>query len=169
MSEEKHRLTVRALQARAAHPAAFIGESAGYVPLPSSSGHAVVFARTEGELPVVITVATRVAMELEHLGGWGDHTVTLPDGEWHDTLTGTMFDGGQAVKHRAREGVVPLAVRKGHCVVTPPAEVLQFHGHPSGDRDDDGKLALGASKDHRVARRGGQGHVAGGLANESCG
>jgi len=96
ISEEKHRLTVRALQARATHPAAFIGESAGYVPLPSSSGHAVVFARTEGEFPVVITVATRVAMELERLGSWGDHTVTLPDGEWRDTLTGTMFDGGQA-------------------------------------------------------------------------
>ncbi|MBC7299055.1 MAG: hypothetical protein H5T82_09185 [Demequina sp.] len=96
LSEEKHRLTLRALQARLAHSAAFVGELAGYVPLPSSSGHAVVFARTEAEIPVVITVATRVAMELEHLGGWGEHTVTLPDGRWLDTLTGATFDGGQA-------------------------------------------------------------------------
>ncbi len=96
LSEEKHRLTVRTLQARAAHSAAFVGEPAGYLPLPSSSGHAVVFARTEDEIPAVITVATRVAMELEHLGGWGEHTVTLPEGQWRDTLTDTVFDGGQA-------------------------------------------------------------------------
>jgi (1->4)-alpha-D-glucan 1-alpha-D-glucosylmutase len=96
LSEEKHRVTVRALQARAAHPNAFIGEPAGYVPLPSSSDHAVVFARTEGDVPAVMTVATRAAMELQHLGGWGDHTVTLPDGQWRDCLTGTVCDGGQA-------------------------------------------------------------------------
>lgn len=96
LSEEKHRVTARALHARTAHREAFVGETAGYVPLPSSSGHAVVFARTENDIPAVVTIATRVAMELEHLGGWGEHTVTLPEGSWVDTLTGTVFDGGQA-------------------------------------------------------------------------
>lgn len=96
LSEDKHRVTARALHVRASHPGSFVGEGAGYVPLPSSSGHAVVFARTEDEVPHVITIATRVAIELEHLGGWGEHTVTLPDGSWHDALTGTVFDGGQA-------------------------------------------------------------------------
>ncbi len=96
MSEDKHRVTARALQARATHPGAFIGESAGYAPLPSSSGHAVVFARTEDDVPQVITVATRIAIELDNLGGWGDHTVTLPEGMWQDALTGAELEGGQA-------------------------------------------------------------------------
>jgi len=64
------------------------------VPLPSSSGHAVVFARTVADTAEVITVATRVGMELQRLGGWGEHTVTLPEGEWRDVLTGTTTDGG---------------------------------------------------------------------------
>jgi (1->4)-alpha-D-glucan 1-alpha-D-glucosylmutase len=64
------------------------------VPLPSSSGHAVVFARTDADEAQVITVATRVHMELQRLGGWGEHTVTLPEGEWLDVLTGITTAGG---------------------------------------------------------------------------
>lgn len=94
LSEEKLRVTARALAARAAHPAAFVGEAAGYLPLASSSGHAVVFARTVSDEPEVITVATRVGLELEHLGGWGEHTVTLPEGTWRDVLTDATFEGG---------------------------------------------------------------------------
>jgi len=96
LSEEKHRVVARALATRRDHPGAFIGEGAGYVPLPASSGHAVVFARTEGDVPAVVTVATRVGLELQHLGGWGDHTVTLPDGRWRDVLTHVETDGGPA-------------------------------------------------------------------------
>ena len=94
LSEEKHRLTARALHARVNHAGAFVGEFAGYVPLPSSSGHAVVFARTEDERAAVITVATRLALELEKLGGWGEHTVTLPEGHWRDAFTGVEVEGG---------------------------------------------------------------------------
>ena len=94
LSEEKHRVVARALAARRDHRGAFMGPDAGYVPLPSSSGHAVVFARTVADTAEVITVATRVGMELQRLGGWGEHTVTLPEGEWRDVLTGTTTDGG---------------------------------------------------------------------------
>ncbi len=94
LSDEKLRVTARALAARASHPDAFVGEAAGYLPLASSSGHAVVFARTIGDVPEVITVATRVGLELEHLGGWSEHTVTLPEGTWRDVLTETTFGGG---------------------------------------------------------------------------
>ncbi len=33
-------------------------------------------------------------MTLHRLGGWGDHTVALPDGTWQDLLTGRSWDGG---------------------------------------------------------------------------
>ncbi|MDN4482105.1 malto-oligosyltrehalose synthase [Demequina lignilytica] len=94
LDEEKMRVTHEALRLRRLHPGAFIGPSAGYHPLASSSGHAVVFARTDGDEPVVVTVATRVALELERLGGWAEHTVQLPDGEWHDTIGRRTFAGG---------------------------------------------------------------------------
>jgi (1->4)-alpha-D-glucan 1-alpha-D-glucosylmutase len=89
-------VTTAALHARRAHPGAFIGETAGYIPLPSSSGHAVVFARTHSDEPRVITVATRLGIELDRLGGWGEHTVTLPAGDWRDALTGAEFEGDTA-------------------------------------------------------------------------
>lgn len=94
LNDEKMHVTTAALHARRAHPQAFVGVNAGYVPLPSSSGHAVVFARTEEDEPRVITVATRLGIELERLGGWSDHTVTLPDGQWQDVLTGAEVEGG---------------------------------------------------------------------------
>jgi (1->4)-alpha-D-glucan 1-alpha-D-glucosylmutase len=96
LSEEKHRVVNRALIARRDHQDAFVGPDAGYVPLPSSSGHAIVFARTNAEGAQVVTVATRAGMELQRLGGWGEHTVTLPEGQWRDVLTGTTMDGGAA-------------------------------------------------------------------------
>ncbi|SEI88132.1 malto-oligosyltrehalose synthase [Demequina mangrovi] len=92
--EEKLLVTAAALRLRRDHPDAFTGDQAGYVPLPASSGHAVVFARTAGEEPVAVTVATRAALELEHLGGWGEHTVQLPEGEWRDVIGRQTFEGG---------------------------------------------------------------------------
>jgi (1->4)-alpha-D-glucan 1-alpha-D-glucosylmutase len=94
LAEEKHWVTACALRARRAHRDAFVGETSGYRALASSSGHAVVFTRTAARTPSVVAVATRVALELEHLGGWGDATVQLPDGSWRDALTGTAHSGG---------------------------------------------------------------------------
>ncbi|MDN4472735.1 malto-oligosyltrehalose synthase [Demequina zhanjiangensis] len=94
LSEEKLMVTARALRIRRDHRDAFIGDSAGYQALASSSGHAVVFARTVGDRPEVVTVATRVALELERLGGWADATVQLPEGTWTDVLGKASFEGG---------------------------------------------------------------------------
>ena len=96
LSEEKLLITARTLHARNARPGAFTGTSAGYSPLPSSSGHAVVFARSEADAPAVVTIATRLAIELERRGGWGEHSVTLPEGEWVDAFTGASHAGGSA-------------------------------------------------------------------------
>ncbi len=92
--EEKLLVTMRALHARRDHREAFVGDAAGYQALASSSGHAVVFARTIGERAEIVTVATRVALELEKLGGWADTTVQLPEGRWRDVIGKAEFDGG---------------------------------------------------------------------------
>lgn len=94
LAEEKLQVTARALHVRRDHPDAFTGDAAGYQALPSSSGHAVVFARTVADEAVAITVATRVALDLDRLGGWADHTVQLPEGTWHDVIGKSEFAGG---------------------------------------------------------------------------
>ncbi|WP_430869112.1 malto-oligosyltrehalose synthase [Demequina aurantiaca] len=94
LAEEKLQVTARALHARLDHQNAFTGPEAGYLPLPSSSGHAVVFARTVADDPQVVTVATRVALDLKNLGGWAEHTVQLPAGTWRDVIGRATFEGG---------------------------------------------------------------------------
>ncbi len=94
LAEEKLLVTSRALRTRKAHAAAFVGEQAGYQPLPCSSGNALAFARTDAGAPRAITLATRLALSLARFGGWGEHTVALPDGDWHDALTGRDLPGG---------------------------------------------------------------------------
>lgn len=96
LDEEKLLVTSRALHVRRDAPEAFIGEGTGYAPLPTSSGFAVAFARTAGGDPRAITVATRLPVALERFGGWGEHSLTLPEGRWRDVLTGGEHDGGTA-------------------------------------------------------------------------
>ncbi len=43
---------------------------------------------------MAVTVATRLALALDRLGGWGEHAVVLPDGDWHDLLTDRVVAGG---------------------------------------------------------------------------
>jgi len=31
---------------------------------------------------------------VDRLGGWGEHTVALPEGDWHDVLADRPVDGG---------------------------------------------------------------------------
>ncbi|WP_084039596.1 malto-oligosyltrehalose synthase [Demequina sp. NBRC 110053] len=109
LDDEKLLVTARALAARRDHPEAFTGPGSGYHPLPSSSGHAVVFARSVDEQPQVITVATRLGLDLERLGGWRDHTVTLPSGRWADALTGRVHEGG-TVELAALLSALPVAL-----------------------------------------------------------
>ncbi len=97
LGDEKLALTATALRLRRTRPRAFVGPDAGYVPLPTSTGHAFAFARTEAGAPMAITVATRLTVALTALGGWGEHTVVLPEGRWRDALAGPnapVLDGG---------------------------------------------------------------------------
>lgn len=111
LSEEKLWVTATALAARRREADAFVSPGAGYVPLASSSGNAVVFARTVRDEPRVIAVATRAATELDRLGGWREHSVQLPDGAWTDALTGASFSGATRLAQLLKSLPVALLVR----------------------------------------------------------
>ncbi|MFC5382494.1 malto-oligosyltrehalose synthase [Aquipuribacter nitratireducens] len=94
LDDEKLLVTSRALRLRRRRPGAFRGPAAGYAPVPTSTGNALAFARGSLEAPDVLLVATRRPGELDRLGGWGRHTIALPEGTWTDVLTGRGHDGG---------------------------------------------------------------------------
>ncbi len=95
LAEEKLHLTRAILRLRRRRPDAFVGAQATYRPLPSSTGHAVCFAR--GEDPQVVTVAARLHRVIENQHGFTEHSVVLPGGRWRDVLSGSEFDGGSAL------------------------------------------------------------------------
>ncbi|MGL5858759.1 MAG: malto-oligosyltrehalose synthase [Angustibacter sp.] len=96
LDDEKLLVTSRALRLRREQPSWFTGRSASYVPVATSTEHAVAFGRAgTAEHPAVIAVATRRVGALERGGGWQQHTIDLPDGQgWRDLLTGRTVTGG---------------------------------------------------------------------------
>lgn len=54
----------------------------------SAAGHVVAYDRGGA-----ISVVTRLPVGLAAAGGWGDTTLDLPEGRWHDVLTGLDTDG----------------------------------------------------------------------------
>ncbi|WP_336321773.1 malto-oligosyltrehalose synthase [Streptomyces lavendofoliae] len=94
--DEKTAVTRAALWLRRRHPEAF-GASGTYRPLTASgpaAGHCVAFSRS-GE---TVTAVTRLSLRLAESGGWGDTSLTLPEGRWFDAVdVGREFRGGEAV------------------------------------------------------------------------
>jgi (1->4)-alpha-D-glucan 1-alpha-D-glucosylmutase len=97
LSDEKLLVTASALRLRRDRPEWFTGPGAVYRPLPTSTGNAVAFGRGEGDALAAVTVVTRLPVALERHGGWGEHTLTLPEGEWLDRLTGRRVEGGSVL------------------------------------------------------------------------
>jgi (1->4)-alpha-D-glucan 1-alpha-D-glucosylmutase len=93
---EKLLVTSRALRLRREHPEWFVGPDATYLPVATSSGNALAFARGDAAGPAAVTVATRLPVALARHGGWYEHTVALPAGSWTDVLTGRPVAGGSA-------------------------------------------------------------------------
>jgi len=94
LADEKLLLTSATLRVRRELREAIIGPEAGFVPLAHSSGHAITYARTVAGDPRIAVVATRLAASVERMGGWAEHTVALPEGDWQDVLTGRAVAGG---------------------------------------------------------------------------
>ena len=96
LDDEKLWLTHRALRMRREWPELFRGRDAAYLPLATTTGHAVAFGRAVGDGPVeAVTVVTRLAHGLAQRGGWGEAWISLPEGEWQDLLSGTVVAGGR--------------------------------------------------------------------------
>jgi (1->4)-alpha-D-glucan 1-alpha-D-glucosylmutase len=98
LDDEKLLVTSRLLRLRREHPEWFVGPAAGYAPVATSTGNAVAFARgrpADAETGAhVVAVATRLPVALTRRGGWGEHSIALPGGQWRDLLTGTAIEGG---------------------------------------------------------------------------
>lgn len=93
LDDEKLLVVSRTLRVRRDHPEVFAG---AYSPVPTTNGNAVAFSRGPAENPAVVAVATRLPVSLERLGGWGEHTLTLPEGLWRNVFTGAEVPGGAA-------------------------------------------------------------------------
>jgi len=102
LDDEKLRVTARALGVRRDLPGVFVGEGTTYAGLPTTSEHALAFARGDSGGPRVVTVATRAAGLLVAAGGFADATVTLPAGTWTDVLSDdeAVLDGGEVLLTR---------------------------------------------------------------------
>ncbi len=90
LDDEKLLVTHRALMLRKELPEVF-GDRGDYQPLVGTSRHLVGFLRG-GE---VATLVTRAANRLDVAGGWGEATVTLPEGLWRDELSGVLHGGAE--------------------------------------------------------------------------
>ncbi|WP_432570373.1 malto-oligosyltrehalose synthase [Kineococcus sp. SYSU DK005] len=114
LEDEKLLVVSRTLRVRRDHAEWFIGDEAGYSPVPTTTGNVLAFARGPVGAPGAIAVATRLPVSLERLGGWGEHTLSLPEGTWRDAFTGAVVTGGPA---RVADvlGALPVAllVREG--------------------------------------------------------
>ncbi len=95
VDDEKLRVTADALRLRRDRPGVFVGEQAGYARVPASSEHLVGFRRGDGGQEDVVVLATRLAGRLTESGGWGSHTMDLPEGTWRDVLSGRTTRGGK--------------------------------------------------------------------------
>ena len=92
LDDEKLLITSCALRVRREHPEWFVGTDATYAGIDASSHHAVAFARGDGDGEHVVAVATRAAQRLAESGGWGEATLELKPGRWHNVLLGTQVD-----------------------------------------------------------------------------
>ena len=111
------------MRLRRERPAWFTGPDATYAAVPTSTSHAVAFARGDDHAAGGVTVVTRLAARLAARGGWAEDVVTLPPGEWQDAITGRVVvapDGG---------GGVPLA----RVLADLPVALLVRHGSLGGD------------------------------------
>jgi len=118
LDDEKLWVTSTALRLRREHPQWFVGDDASYVGLESSSPHAIALARgtrrNEPEVEVV-AVVTREADRLAAAGGFGDATLSLPQGRWRNLLCDTeadTFEGDAALADVLVDLPVALMVRK---------------------------------------------------------
>jgi (1->4)-alpha-D-glucan 1-alpha-D-glucosylmutase len=98
----KLHLVSRLLRLRRQEPESFLADSS-YEPL-SAGARAVGFLRAGR----VVTIAPTRALTVQD-AGWGDDAAVLPEGRWHDVLTGSVRNGGSVPLAELLSGF-PVAV-----------------------------------------------------------
>ncbi|MFW5471960.1 malto-oligosyltrehalose synthase [Knoellia sp. CPCC 206450] len=98
LDDEKLLVTAAGLRVRRELPEVFVGSGSTYEAVVTSSPHALALARGDDSGPQVVVVVTREADRLAEAGGFGDATVSLPEGEWRNVLSesATGVFGGEA-------------------------------------------------------------------------
>ncbi len=100
----KLQVTRAALTLRRDRPELF-GSYAGLTASGSAADHVLAFDRGGA-----ITVATRLPLGLAAKGGWGDTTLSLPDGEWRDEVSGRVVPGSTDVPLATILADLPVAL-----------------------------------------------------------
>jgi (1->4)-alpha-D-glucan 1-alpha-D-glucosylmutase len=104
LDHPKIRVVAAALRLRRERPETFL--SGGYRPVlaaGSARDHVVAFVRGDDVLVAVSRWTVRLADD-----GWGDTTLTLPDGEWTDRIAGGRYTGTVAIGELF--GALPVAL-----------------------------------------------------------
>ena len=94
LEEEKLLLTARTLGVRRAAKSCF-GHGSSYRPVTASTRHAVAFERSGADGERVVVAITRAAGRQVASGGWGNATLALERGYWHDELTQKTHYAGE--------------------------------------------------------------------------
>jgi (1->4)-alpha-D-glucan 1-alpha-D-glucosylmutase len=100
----KLQVTRAALTLRRDRPELF-GAYAGLTASGSAADHVLAFDRGGA-----ITVATRLPLGLAAKGGWGDTTLSLPDGAWRDEISGRDIPGSTDVPLATILADLPVAL-----------------------------------------------------------
>ncbi len=99
----------KTLCVRRRYPKAFGAEEA-YTPLTASgpkARHAIAFMRGHQ----VVTIAPRLVWQLA--GDWGDTTIELPAGKWHNVFSEAVIEGGRVpLSETVREFPIALLVKR---------------------------------------------------------
>ena len=106
-ADPKMRVVTAALHLRRDRPGTFT--DGGYTPLladGAGAGHLVAFQRDAD----VVTAVTRHSVVLAETG-WGDTSLTLPDGVWADRIAGGRFTGTELASDLFGEFPVALLER----------------------------------------------------------
>lgn len=100
----KQTVVREALALRRDYPDVFLtGEHQPVFAVGEAESHLVGIARGDRDVRGasglgIIALATRRPLSLERRGGWGETTVTLPEGTWVDRMSGLTFEGTVPVK-----------------------------------------------------------------------
>ncbi len=97
----------RALRLRRERPEWFAGPDAGYAPVATATGT----RSPSGGAAASVVPWPHGCPCRSRVGGWGEHSVALPEGRWRDLLTGQLDGGRGPARRPARDLPVALLAR----------------------------------------------------------